>query len=118
MPWLASRSLFGVRHWERPARVAHCCWSVMICRMLGWRVCAAADCDAAAVAAASDKKSRRLTFTPACRWGPVVSIAMRLAGFPISRIRSVLAASIHPLPEESVGRQHTLLAWPEILADI
>src|SRR4051794_28694229 len=35
MPCRARRFRLGVRHSDLPAMVAHCCWSDMMCRMLG-----------------------------------------------------------------------------------
>src|SRR4051794_20869748 len=60
MPWAARRSMLGVRHPLRPAMVAHCCWSVMMCRMLG-RDCVCGDCALAAATAAPVRKLLRST---------------------------------------------------------
>src|SRR5262249_30887770 len=60
MPDSASRLRCGVRHSERPAIVAHCCWSDMMCRMFGRLTSAGGFC-AAAAAVPSDcvKNCRR-----------------------------------------------------------
>src|SRR5579859_1527265 len=48
-PAFARRFRLGVRHSERPAMVAHCCWSDMMCRMFGRGACALAVIAAAPV---------------------------------------------------------------------
>src|SRR3954447_6208228 len=59
MPDWARRLRLGVWQGERPAMVAHCCWSDMMWRMLG-RFGDGAFCARAETAAAPPMRSRRL----------------------------------------------------------
>src|SRR5580765_3502730 len=51
--------MFGVRQPDRPAMVAHCCWSVMMCRIFGRQLASGVCAPAAATPAAPARKLLR-----------------------------------------------------------
>ena len=106
---------------ERPAMVAHCCWSVMMCRMLGRAGCAGVCAAAAARPAGARQKAPAIECVghdasplhhpcdPACKLD--ILLAIQCIPNSISRIAASLCAPRSPLPRPTAESSAPTIAF-------